>query len=522
LYRIISEEDTGRLYINYVSDNWEMVTGLKPHQVADDMAAFFSAVHPDDVDNIHQETIKSKERLDHFIVEIRIKIKGEYRWLKINAKPYWLDNKVIWDGIMTDITDRKEIEQALEVEHKRLESLSNNLPNSTIYRLISEEDTGKFYMQYVSDRWEAITGLAPQDVADDMTPFFAAVHPDDVDYIKKASDASKDCTDYFVVEIRIKIKGEYRWLNISSKPYKLDEKIIWDGIMTDITQRKETERALDEHREELQDLVEELKANNEEIQAMNEELAVINEELFNAKEKAIETERLKSEFLANFSHEVRTPLSGIIGLLGELQKDEKIPEEARRIISIIGNSSEHLLTLMNDILDDAKIEAGQLTMQPEPVDINRMLLETQIFFEKFMQKSNKENIHIEISMDEKLGESMVLVDPVRLKQVLYNLMSNAVKFTHKGFIQIGYRLTDKDMIEFWVEDTGIGIPAEQLSSMFERFQQAVRSDRKHYSGTGLGLSISKTLSKLMGGDLYAKSTEGEGSTFYLTIPHIPA
>jgi len=205
-----------------------------------------------------------------------------------------------------------------------------------------------------------------------------------------------------------------------------------------------------------------------------------------------------------------------------LQKDGELSEKVLEILKIIGLSSEHLLVLMNDILDEAKIEAGFLAIKPEPVSIKNMLYETHIFFEKLMLKNKKENIHIEINFDQKLGVKLVMVDPVRLKQILFNLLSNAVKFTHKGFIHIGYSLTYNDMIEFWVEDTGIGIPAEQLDTLFDRFQQAEHGDKKHYSGTGLGLNISKNLSQLMGGDMTVKSTKGKGSTFYFTIPYVPA
>jgi len=272
--------------------------------------------------------------------------------------------------------------------------------------------------------------------------------------------------------------------------------------------------------EELQVMNEELQAVNEELHAVNDVLQSVNQELIVAKEKALESERFKSAFLANFSHEVRTPISGIISLTGILQKDEALSVENQEIVNLMRTSSEHLLTLFNDILDEAKIEAGQLTILPEPVNINQMLIETKIFFDNNLQNNNKNDVNIELCLNESIGNNMIMVDPVRLKQILYNLLSNAVKFTNKGTIQTGYRLDNNNMLEFWVKDTGIGIPEEQLSKMFDRFQQAVRRDQKQYGGTGLGLSISKNLVHLMGGDMYAKSKEGEGSTFYFTIPYI--
>jgi signal transduction histidine kinase len=248
---------------------------------------------------------------------------------------------------------------------------------------------------------------------------------------------------------------------------------------------------------------------------LKEEVRCLTEQL-----QAFETERLKSAFFVNFSHEVRTPLSGIIVLLELLQQNDTFSDEVREIIAMISDNSEHLLILTNDILDDAKIEAGQLTIQPKPVNINKMMLETRIFFENLMRNKNKENVRIAAFLDETVGDSLIMVDPVRLKQILYNLLSNAVKFTHKGYIHFGYRLSGSETLEFWVEDTGVGIPTEQLSNIFEPFRQALHGNNKKYCGTGLGLTISKNLALLMGGDMQAKSTEGEGSTFSLAIPYV--
>ena len=254
----------------------------------------------------------------------------------------------------------------------------------------------------------------------------------------------------------------------------------------------------------------------EENKRLKDEVRCLREQL-----QALEAEHLKSAFLVNFSHEIRTPISGIIALLNVLQQNDTFSDKVREIIALISDNSKHLLALMNDILDEAKIKAGQLTIQPMPVNINKMMTETRFFFENLLQKKDKDNVHIEICFDETVDESMIMVDPVRLKQILYNLMSNAVKFTHKGYIHFGYRLADDDTLEFWVEDTGIGIPTEQLSDIFERFRQAERCNDKKYGGTGLGLTISKNLALLMGGDMHAKSTEGKGSTFYFTIPYVP-
>jgi signal transduction histidine kinase len=247
---------------------------------------------------------------------------------------------------------------------------------------------------------------------------------------------------------------------------------------------------------------------------LKEEVRVLKEKL-----QTLEFERLKSAFFVNFSHEIRTPLSGIVVLLDVLRQNETFSDDVREMIALINDNCEHLLNLMNDILDEAKIVAGQLTIQPKPVNINKMMIETRVFFENLMRNKNKENVYITACLDETAIDGQIMVDPVRLKQILYNLLSNSVKFTDKGYIHFCYRLVCNDRLEFWVEDTGAGIPAEHLNNIFERFRQAEHENKEYY-GTGLGLTISKNLALLMGGNMYAKSTEGEGSTFYLTLPYV--
>ena len=247
------------------------------------------------------------------------------------------------------------------------------------------------------------------------------------------------------------------------------------------------------------------------------ERANLMNELLKAKEKAEESDRLKSAFLANMSHEIRTPMNGIIGF-SELLKGSDITEEEKdSYISIIHDSSRQLLNIVNDIIDISKIEAGQIEIYESKLVLNELLQEIFIFY-----KTNAANKNITLKIRKGLSDSKsnILTDNTKLHQILNNLISNAVKFTSKGFVEFGYQL-EEDMLAFYVKDTGIGIPEDHHKTIFERFRQVDNSMNRVYGGTGLGLSISYAYIKKMGGKMQVKSSPGEGSVFYFTIPYKP-
>jgi signal transduction histidine kinase len=241
-------------------------------------------------------------------------------------------------------------------------------------------------------------------------------------------------------------------------------------------------------------------------------------ELTIAKEKAEESDKLNSAFLANISHEVRTPLNAIVGLLNALEKEVQLSEGLREYIDIINSNSEILLRLIDDILDVAKIEAKQLTIKAESFCADNIVDEMYTLIETYMSACHKTHIILETVKGGKTGKRMVYADPVRLKQILHNLLNNAVKFTDNGYIRFGYRMIKTDMLEFFVEDTGIGIPENQLDIIFQRFRQVEQGNNRRYRGMGLGLPISRGLAQLMGGNIHVTSAEGKGSTFFFTIP----
>jgi signal transduction histidine kinase/CheY-like chemotaxis protein len=241
------------------------------------------------------------------------------------------------------------------------------------------------------------------------------------------------------------------------------------------------------------------------------------DELKKAKEIAEQADKLKSAFLANMSHEIRTPMNGILGFAQLLKYDNISEDKRKNYINIINDNGKLLLSLIDDIIDLAKIEAGQLNMNPSRFKLNDMLDRLDHTYQVNKGLRRKEAIAILSKIPAKTGDLFITTDEKRAEQVLSNLLDNALKFTETGSITFGYK-QETDRLLFFVKDTGIGMNQEQLKMVFQRFNQAGISTSK-YGGAGLGLSISKGIIDLLGGEIWAESEEGKGSTFYFTIPH---
>ncbi|MBL4716742.1 MAG: response regulator [Bacteroidia bacterium] len=242
----------------------------------------------------------------------------------------------------------------------------------------------------------------------------------------------------------------------------------------------------------------------------------VERELIQAKHIAEKSVKVKEKFLANVSHEIRTPLNAIMGM-SHLLKEANLNEKERNYLNIISQSTENLLVIINDLLDISKIEAGKFTLEETEFELDKLInaLVTSLQF-----RINEKNIYLKANIDDKFSP-ILIGDPVRINQILTNLVGNSIKFTEKGGVTIDVNLSEKNKeeytIQFSIKDTGIGIPKDKLSSIFESFTQASSDTTRKFGGTGLGLAISQQLVELMDGKIDVKSKIGQGSEFSFTL-----
>lgn len=241
-------------------------------------------------------------------------------------------------------------------------------------------------------------------------------------------------------------------------------------------------------------------------------------ELLNAKIKSEESDRLKSAFLANMSHEIRTPMNGILGFSELLKSPDLKNEKQLEYIGIIEKSGRRMLDIINDIIDISKIESGQMSVSFSEVNINTCMDES---FDFFYPEAEKKGIKLVLSKNQQNKNTIIKTDRDKLNGILTNLINNAIKYTQEGAIEFGFCLGDnKKEIEFFVKDTGIGIPSNKQTAIFERFIQADIENIMARQGAGLGLAITKAYVEMLGGKIWLESEENNGSTFYFTLPFI--
>lgn len=294
------------------------------------------------------------------------------------------------------------------------------------------------------------------------------------------------------------------------------EKVIrqWNTILEQNKEIKLAEKELLRYQQNLEELV----------RQRTLELEESNTQLLMAKEKAEESDRLKTAFLSNMSHEIRTPMNAIVGFSYLLREPELSNQTMNHYIDIITAKGNLLLQIINDIIDISKAEAGEIDINKSACSIDDMLNGLYSTYAGVLESAQKKHIDLKIIPPEKDFKIITLTDDNRLKQILSNLLDNAIKFTHKGFVEYGYSLIpeeDPKRIRFFVRDSGIGISAENAEFIFTRFRQIDESHTRDYGGTGLGLSISKKLVELLGGNLELESVFGTGSTFHFSIPYEP-
>jgi len=247
------------------------------------------------------------------------------------------------------------------------------------------------------------------------------------------------------------------------------------------------------------------------------DLKKIQNDLLQAKEKAEESSRLKTAFLQNISHEIRTPLNAIIGFSSILGNPELPAEKRAEYMNIINISNDQLLSIISGIIALATLEAGQEKLDEKETNINELLKNV---YEQFSINFHSTKVNFSFYAELSGESSIVLTDPVKLTQIIVNLVGNALKFTNEGFVNFGYKIVANN-IQFFVEDSGIGIPEDMHDLIFERFRQVDNSATRKYGGTGLGLALSRGYVNLLDGTIEISSKPGAGSTFTVTLPYKP-
>ena len=384
-------------------------------------------------------------------------------------------------GIYRDITERIQSKEALKESKSQLQYVLDNTKD-IIFQMDFE---GRF--NYVNKAAGDITGFTADEFLS-MSIFDLAVKP----WHKTIRSVLHEVVSYSGIEHPVKFKihkktGEETWLELNTNPIIRNGYVEGiQGVARDVSERMAYE-----------------------------------EQMRDAKEKAEAADHLKTAFLANMSHEIRTPMNAILGF-SRLLKNTDISEKARsEYVDIINSRGNHLLQVINDIIDLSKIEANQLHMEKEVMNLNQFLDEFFIIFSQQIREEKGSEIDLKVTKALKEEEAQVLLDKTRFQQILTNMVNNAIKYTQKGLIEYGYQVfsEEKDpFLRFYVKDTGIGIPAEKQGIIFERFRQSDESSTRIYGGTGLGLSISKGLVDLMGGEIWVESQVGKGTVFYFTLP----
>ncbi|MCZ6801879.1 MAG: PAS domain S-box protein [Nitrospirae bacterium] len=428
------------------------------------------------------------------ILNTRIEVMGLHRNgrefpIELTVTPIPYEGSYLFCAFIRDITQQKQIDLALRTSEERFRKIFSH-SNDAIFVIDTMEDK----ILEVNSKAVAMLGYTKEELLSQPASYHHAHELEALQgFLLRVQEEGQGWTD----ELSCATKhGTIVPAEISASMMEIEGQRCMIALARDITERRKT-MAL-------------LKQAAEELERKNQELEV-------ARDKALEVARLKSNFLATMSHEIRTPMNGVIGMTGLLLETNLTPTQ-RRFADTVRSSGEVLLTVINDILDFSKIESGKLEFENIDFDL-RIVLEESL--ELLAEKATAKKLEL-VGLVFADVPTAVQGDPGRLRQVLMNLIGNAIKFTESGDVTVQvWRLDETDhdtVLRFQVADTGIGITAEARGRLFQSFSQADSSTTRKYGGTGLGLAISKQLVEQMGGEIGVESNLGKGSLFWFTVP----
>jgi len=463
------------------SDNFRELLGIPPATSLEDLNRALSRVHPDDFARVRSAPLETTAADPNYRCEYRVLLdNGAERWIgekaKVSRSPLGEVERIT--GALIDISDLKRTKAALGSVENRLE------------RALRGTQDGLWEIDLLTNvswyglRFGELLGYSVEELGSSHEQFVTLIHPEDQERVALALDNHLEHRAVYDLEFRVRHKaGHYEWMRARGQAERAADgtPLRLAGAMQLVTDRKLAEQAS-----------------------------------LDAKLAAEAANRAKSSFLANLSHEIRTPMNGVLGM-SQILAETSLDNTQREYLDIIRGSAKALLSLINGVLDLSKIEADRLELENVEFDLIHMLYETVAA--TALQTAAK-GIELIVTIEAEVPV-MVRADPLRLRQVVLNLLGNAVKFTHEGHINVRVanriQANERACLTIEVTDTGIGIPADRLDRLFKSFSQVDSSTTRHYGGTGLGLSIVKRLAELMGGEVGVRSEMGKGSTFWVRV-----
>jgi PAS domain S-box-containing protein len=462
------------------------IHGIEPDEYDGALASAVAFYHPDDQARAAAYMTEALKTGEPFSLDLRIIRKdGQVRRVmaKGAAERDAAGQVVAVFGTFIDVTEARQTEETLRASEARYRMFAENATDMVMMSDASRRLT------YISPSVARVTGYAPERLVGRAVA--ELVHPEDASLLIAVSDRLYAHPDEEAP--RLEYRARHR-----------DGRWLWFETRTSLVRDPDTGEpvgAIDVARE-----ITGRKALEAELQARTREAQAATQ--------------AKSEFLANMSHEIRTPLNAILGFSALLRRMEGMPPEAGAHLHRITTAGEALLTVVNDVLDFSKLDAGQLELDPHPFEPGVFVMQT---VDLVAAQAAAKGLSLELDLDEGLPHA-VEADSARLRQILLNLLGNAIKFTEAGGVRVAvsHEPDGGGRLRVTVTDTGAGVPADRLDRLFQRFSQVDASVSRQYGGSGLGLAICKRLAELMGGDIGVVSIEGQGSSFWFTIAAPPA